>query len=41
MIFLRRFIIHSGGVSAVEFAFAAPMLILVLAGIVTGWTYSM
>ncbi len=41
MNFLRRFIIHSGGVSAVEFAFAAPILILLLAGIVTGWTYSM
>jgi Flp pilus assembly protein TadG len=38
---LRRFIIHSGGVSAIEFAFVAPMLILLLAGIVTGWTYSM
>ena len=38
---LRRFITHSGGVSAIEFAFIAPMLILVLAGVVTGWTYSM
>jgi Flp pilus assembly protein TadG len=38
---LRRFIIHNGGVSAIEFAFVAPMLILLLAGIVTGWTYSM
>lgn len=38
---LHRFITHSGGVSAIEFAFIAPMLILVLAGIVTGWTYSM
>ncbi len=34
---LRRFITHSGGVSAIEFAFVAPALILVLAGIVTGW----
>jgi Flp pilus assembly pilin Flp len=41
MNFLRRFIIHNGGVSAVEFAFAAPILVLLLAGIVTGWTYSM
>jgi Flp pilus assembly protein TadG len=38
---LRRFFIHSGGVSAVEFALAAPILILVLAGIMTGWLYSM
>jgi Flp pilus assembly protein TadG len=38
---LHRFIIHSGGVSAVEFALAAPILILMLAGIVTGWAYSM
>jgi Flp pilus assembly protein TadG len=38
---LRRFIIHNGGVSAIEFAFAAPMLVLLLVGIVTGWTYSM
>jgi len=38
---LRRFIIHNGGVSAVEFAFIAPILVLLLAGIVTGWTYSM
>jgi Flp pilus assembly protein TadG len=38
---LRRFIIHSGGVSAVEFALVAPMLIVVLAGIATGWTYTM
>jgi Flp pilus assembly protein TadG len=37
---LRRFIRHNGGVSAVEFAFIAPMLLVVLAGIVTGWTYS-
>ena len=41
MRFLHRFIIHNGGVSAVEFAFAAPILILLLAGIVTGWTYTM
>ena len=38
---LHRFIVHSGGVSAVEFAFVAPILVLLLAGIVTGWTYSM
>lgn len=38
---LHRFIIHSGGVSAVEFAFIAPILIVVLAGVATGWTYSM
>jgi Flp pilus assembly protein TadG len=38
---LRRFIINSAGVSAVEFALAAPMLILVLAGIMTGWVYTM
>ncbi len=37
---LRRFIHHSGGVSAVEFAIAAPVLIMMLAGIVTGWTYT-
>lgn len=37
---LRRFIVHSEGVSAVEFAFAAPILIVMLAGIVTGWTYA-
>ena len=37
---LRRFIIHRGGVSAVEFALVAPLLILMLAGIVTGWTYA-
>lgn len=36
---LRRFITHNGGVSAIEFAIAAPLLILVLAGIVTSWTY--
>ena len=41
MSLLRRFLIHSGGVSAVEFALAAPVLILVLAGIVTGWHYAM
>jgi hypothetical protein len=41
MNFLRRFIVHSGGVSAVEFALVAPILVLLLAGIVTGWTYSM
>jgi Flp pilus assembly protein TadG len=41
MTWLRRFITHNGGVSAVEFALAAPMLILVLAGIMTGWAYSM
>lgn len=38
---LNRFIKHKGGVSAIEFALAAPMLVMVLAGIVTGWTYSM
>jgi Flp pilus assembly protein TadG len=38
---LRRFTTHNGGVSAIEFAFVAPMLIVVLAGVVTGWTYSM
>jgi Flp pilus assembly protein TadG len=37
---LHRFMLHSGGVSAVEFAIAAPVLIMMLAGIVTGWTYS-
>jgi len=37
---LRRFIIHSGGVSAVEFALAAPLLIMMMAGIATGWTYA-
>lgn len=31
---------HNGGVSAVEFAFIAPILIFVLGGVVTGWTYS-
>ncbi|WP_119389089.1 TadE/TadG family type IV pilus assembly protein [Taklimakanibacter lacteus] len=36
----RRFMYHSGGVSAVEFAIAAPVLIMMLAGIVTGWTYA-
>lgn len=41
MNFLRRFIDHSGGVSAIEFALVAPILLLVLAGIATGWTYSM
>lgn len=40
MKYLRQFITHSGGVSAVEFALIAPILLLVLAGIVTGWTYS-
>jgi Flp pilus assembly protein TadG len=38
---LRRFITHNGGVSAIEFALTAPALIIVLAGIVTGWTFSM
>ena len=37
---LRRFITHDGGVSAVEFALFSPLLILLLAGIVTGWRYS-
>jgi Flp pilus assembly protein TadG len=41
MKYLRRFITHKGGVSAIEFALTAPALIIVLAGIVTGWTYSM
>jgi Flp pilus assembly protein TadG len=36
---LRRFLAHNGGVSATEFAIAAPLLVLVLGGIVTGWTY--
>lgn len=36
---LRRFLVHCGGVSAIEFAIAAPLLLLVLGGIVTGWTY--
>jgi Flp pilus assembly protein TadG len=40
MTYLRRFIRHDGGVSAVEFAFIAPMLLVLLAGISTGWTYS-
>lgn len=39
MKFARRFISHSGGVSAIEFAIAAPLLIMMLAGLVTGWTY--
>lgn len=37
---LRRFMLHCGGVSAVEFAIAAPLLILALGGTVTGWTYA-
>lgn len=37
---LRRFMFHCGGVSAVEFALAAPILLLMLSGIVTGWTYA-
>lgn len=37
---LRQFIKHNSGVSAVEFAFIAPILFLVLGGVVTGWTYS-
>ena len=37
---LRQFIEHNGGVSAVEFAFVAPILFLVFGGVVTGWTYS-
>ena len=37
---LRRFITHDGGVSAVEFALFSPLLILVVAAIVTGWRYS-
>lgn len=36
---LRRLIFHTGGVSAVEFALIAPVLALVLAGMVTGWAY--
>jgi Flp pilus assembly protein TadG len=36
---LRRFLAHSGGVSAIEFAIAGPLLLLLLGGIVTGWTY--
>ena len=36
---VRRFISHNGGVSAVEFALITPVLALVLAGMVTGWTY--
>jgi Flp pilus assembly protein TadG len=36
---LRRFLAHNGGVAATEFAIAAPLLLLVLGGIVTGWTY--
>jgi Flp pilus assembly protein TadG len=36
---LRRFLVHCGGVSATEFAIGAPLLLLVLGGIVTGWTY--
>lgn len=36
---LRRFLVHCGGVSAIEFAIAAPLLLLVLGGIATGWTY--
>ena len=36
---LRRFLAHNEGVSATEFAIAAPLLLLLLAGIVTGWTY--
>ena len=37
---LRQFITHNGGVSAVEFALTAPILLFVLSGVVTGWTYS-
>ena len=37
---LRRFILHCGGVSATEFALAAPMLLVVLSGIATGWVYA-
>lgn len=37
---LFRLIKHDGGVSAVEFALIAPILLLMLAGISTGWTYS-
>jgi Flp pilus assembly protein TadG len=40
MTLLLRFFRHNGGVSAVEFALIAPMLIALLASIVTGWTYS-
>lgn len=40
MTIFRRFKHHDGGVSAVEFAIAAPLLIMMLAGIVTGWTYA-
>lgn len=36
---LRRFFLHNGGVSAVEFALAAPLLAMMLAGMVTGWAY--
>jgi Flp pilus assembly protein TadG len=36
---LRRFLAHCGGVAASEFAIAAPLLVLLLAGIATGWTY--
>jgi Flp pilus assembly protein TadG len=36
---LRRFLAHCGGVSAIEFAIGGPLLLLVLGGIVTGWTY--
>lgn len=41
MKYFQRFIIHNGGVSAIEFALTAPALIVVLAGIVVGWTYTM
>lgn len=36
---LRHFIARSEGVSAIEFALIAPVLLLMLAGVVTGWTY--
>ena len=35
---LNRFLKSSDGVSAVEFALAAPVLVLLLMGIVSGWT---
>jgi Flp pilus assembly protein TadG len=36
---LHRFASHNGGVSAVEFALAAPLLVMMLVGMMTTWTY--
>ena len=37
---LRKFIVDCRGVSSIEFAIGLPMLALVLAGIVSGWTFA-